>query len=338
MNSKWKLLFLAILCAPAWGQVSGLYNAEVVQYTLSDDPAKAAQKIGDGWLAFSMPALEGTHSPCCWSGRWGKVGQPGCSLDSRHTSYGSSSESPLVDNVAVFARLAAGQVRELRVFGEQCPVDGDGEKVTWLANAGESDALDWLSGVGAPGHNNGALYALALHESAAATRRLADLAQGADRETASEAIFWLGEARGKQGFEALARLLDELPRGEARNAIAFGLAMNDSAEAAALLTNIARHDEDDELRGQALFWMAQEYPVEAEAQLLAIVRGEADEEVLDEAIFAISQLPGSSGGQLLLEIARDENMPRKARREALFWLAQSDDEQVVDELARLLTR
>ncbi|MGD9021315.1 MAG: hypothetical protein PVF46_05915, partial [Lysobacterales bacterium] len=71
--------------------------------------------------------------------------------------------------------------------------------------------------------------------------------------------------------------------------------------------------------------------------LLEAVRGERDEEVLDEAIFAISQLPGKSGSRMLLDIARDADAPRDARRQALFWLAQSDDEEALEELAALLT-
>ncbi|MGD9021657.1 MAG: HEAT repeat domain-containing protein, partial [Lysobacterales bacterium] len=305
MNARWLAVLVTLLGSTAWAQVGELYNAEVTHYTRSDDPAEVAGKVEDGWLAFPMPVLEGTRSPCCWSGRWTTSGEPGCKLATRYTHYGSRSDSPLTDSVIVYARLRSGQVQKLRVFGEQCPVDGNGEKIMWLDNADQNDALAWLGSVAGFSRGDGAMYALALHASDGATRRLLALARDSDRDTASEAVFWLGEARGKQGFEALESLLDELPLGKTRREIAFGLAMNDSAEAAALLGAISRDDKDPELRGQALFWLAQEYPVETETLLLEAVRGERDEEVLDEAIFAISQLPGKSGSRMLLDIARD---------------------------------
>ncbi|MGD9265688.1 MAG: hypothetical protein PVJ71_07910, partial [Lysobacterales bacterium] len=65
---------------------------------------------------------------------------------------------------------------------------------------------------------------------------------------------------------------------------------------------------------------------------------ERDKGVLDEAIFAISQLPGKAGSDMLLDIARDGDAPRQARRQALFWLAQSDDDEAIEDLAALLSR
>jgi hypothetical protein len=41
---------------------------------------------------------------------------------------------------------------------------------------------------------------------------------------------------------------------------------------------------------------------------------------------------------MLLDIARDADAPRAARRQALFWLAQSDDDEAIEALAALLTR
>ena len=41
--------------------------------------------------------------------------------------------------------------------------------------------------------------------------------------------------------------------------------------------------------------------------------------------------------QLLLDLARG-HYPRSIRRDALFWLAQSDDEQALEALTQLLSR
>ena len=338
MNGKWLALALMVLGSTSWAQVGELYNAEITEYTRSGDPASAAARVEDGWLAFSMPVLEGTQSPCCWSGRWNGKGEVGCSLAAKHTSYGSRSDSPLTDTVNVYSRIDDGQVKKLRVFGPQCPVDGDGQKVTWLAATDQGDVLDWLQSLGESAKGDGALFALALHRSDDAAEHLYTLAKDARRDRGSEAVFWLGEARGEQGYGMLERLLDELPRGDTRREINFALAMNDSPEAAEKLFEISKTDKDPEQRGQALFWLAQEYPSRAAEWLLEVVQTERDDEVLEQAIFAISQLPSQDGSQMLLDIARDVDAPRQARRQALFWLAQSDDDEAIEGLAALLTR
>lgn len=48
MNAKWLAPVLLALCIPSWAQVGELYNAEVTEYTRSDDPASVAEKMEDG--------------------------------------------------------------------------------------------------------------------------------------------------------------------------------------------------------------------------------------------------------------------------------------------------
>ncbi len=87
-----------------------------------------------------------------------------------------------------------------------------------------------------------------------------------------------------------------------------------------------------------MFWLAQEYPQQAQGWLLEVIKTEQDEDVLEQAVFAISQLPDDSGDKILLDLARDDQTPREVRRQALFWLANSDNDSSVAALAELLTR
>ena len=155
------------------------------------------------WLAFSLPVLAGTHSPCCWKGKWNGMGEAGCSLESRHQSYGTRSDSPLTENVLVFSQVRNGQVQNIRVVGESCPVDGGGAQVNWIASVETADGLDWLEQVARSGQGDSALFALALHRSPDAGQRLFSLAKETDGDLSEEAIFWLGESRGEEGFKLL---------------------------------------------------------------------------------------------------------------------------------------
>lgn len=341
MRSKWMIPALLLISVNGWAQAGALYNAKVSESTSITDPVKALRAAEGHWLAFSVPVLADTRSPCCWTGKWNGMGEVGCSLETSHQSYGTRSDSPVVENIIVFSRIDAGKAERMRVVGESCPVDGDGRQVTWIGSVDDTAALDWLETAARSDRGSKtdpALMAIALHQSPRAGQRLHSLAKETRGDLAEEAIFWLGESRGEQGFGILEQLLSELPKGNTRREINFALAQNKTPGAADLLFEISKSDPDPEQRGEAMFWLAQGYPREAQDWLLEVIRTERNTGVLDEAVFAISQLPDANGDRLLLDLARDASTPRAVRRQALFWLAQSDNDASVAALTELLTR
>lgn len=342
MKTKWLSLTLLMLSSYSWAQVGGLFNAEVSGDTTVSNPAKVMKAAEGQWLAFSLPALAGTRSPCCWQGKWNGTGEAGCSLQTSHQSYGTRSDSPLAENVIVFSQLRDGQVQSIRVVGESCPVDAGGARVTWIGSVDETEGLDWLEAVARLDQDDSVggsiLFALALHRSPEAGHRLYSLARNVEADLSEEAIFWLGESRGEQGFRLLKKLLAELPEGDERRAINFALAQNNTDEAAALLFEISKSDSDSEQRGEAMFWLAEGYPQKAQGWLFEVLETEQDEDVLEHAVFAVSQLPDGAGDKALLELAQNTKASRAVRRQAIFWLAQSDDDSSVAALTELLTR
>jgi len=342
MKIKWLSLALVILSSHSWAQAGALFNAEVSENTSVTNPEKMMKATEGQWLAFSLPALADTHSPCCWKGRWNGMGESGCSLESRHQSFGTRSDAPLTDKVIVFSEIREGQIHELRVVGESCPVDANGAQVTWIGSVDDTAGLDWLENAARSDRDDSvggsALFAMALHRNPDAGQRLYALAKDVDGDLSGEAIFWLGESRGENGFMLLKRLLAELPRGDRRREINFALSQNNSSGAADLLFEISKSDPDPEQRGQAMFWLAEAYPQRAQGWLLEVLDKETDEDVLEQAVFAISQLPDGMGDQVLLDLARNDQAPRAVRRQAIFWLAQSDNDSSVAALTELLTR
>lgn len=345
MRAQWTTLLLALFAGAASAQVGGLVDAEVSERLSFSDPAQAVQETAGDWIAFSMPVLLGTRQPCCWKGQWNSssngIQEVGCSLQQQLQSYGTHSDSPVAENVIVYASVSKGAVESLRVMGEQCPVIGAGASVSWIGSVDEDAGLDWLNALARNSANDSvagtALYAMALHESDKATDRLTKMAKETGGEQQNEAIFWLGDARGTDGFNALQHLLAELPPADARREINFALSMNGSAAAIDLLSEISRKDRDPEQRGGALFWLANEFPAQAPDLLLQAIDSEQDEEVLEQAVFAVSQLPDDTATTMLLQLARDEQKPREVRRQALFWLANSDDDKAIAALVELLT-
>lgn len=78
-------------------------------------------------------------------------------------------------------------------------------------------------------------------------------------------------------------------------------------------------------RKSAVFWLGQAAGEAATGGLTEVVEDESgDLEIRKTAVFALSQRPGRQGVPALIEIARD-NPNLVLRRQAFFWLAQSDD-------------
>jgi len=338
MNTRLIGLALLVLGTQCWAQVGGLYNADVTEKTSVSDPARIIKALEGQWLAFNIPAMDGMTSPCCWKGKWNGVGEAGCSLDSDHQSYGSRSDAPVDNNVIVLSRIVGGKVVDMRVVGESCPVDAAGARVTWIGDVVETDGLDWLEHVARSDQDHAALHAMAVHRGKEAGQRLFKLAKNNDGDLSGDAIFWLGHSRGQQGYSLLKTLLAELPNGENRRQINFALSQNSSPEAVQLLHEISQSDNDPEQRGEAMFWLSQEHPARAREWLIELLETEQDSDVLEMAVFAISQLPDGDGDALLLELAKDTRQPRSVRKQAIFWLAQSESDDSVALLSKLLTK
>ncbi len=76
-------------------------------------------------------------------------------------------------------------------------------------------------------------------------------------------------------------------------------------------------------------------PVAGVAQLVG--DDAVEREVRKSAIFALSQRPRDEGIPALITIARSHRDPA-LRRDAIFWLAQSNDPRAVDLLEELLRK
>ena len=135
----------------------------------------------------------------------------------------------------------------------------------------------------------------------------------------------------------LEKLLAKLPHGDTRRHINFALSQNDSEEAAEVLMKVSRTDADRKQRADALFWLAQSYPDQAQPWLMEILAGDQPDEILERAVFAVSQLPGEEADEMLLKLAKDPHYSRAIRRQAIFWLAQSDNDESIAKLSGLLS-
>jgi len=91
------------------------------------------------------------------------------------------------------------------------------------------------------------------------------------------------------------------------------------------------------VRGQVLFWLAQKAGKKAASTISGAIENDPDTEVKKKAVFALSQMPKDEGVPKLIEVARS-NRNAEVRKQAMFWLGQSNDPRAVDFFERVLSK
>jgi uncharacterized protein with PIN domain len=139
--------------------------------------------------------------------------------------------------------------------------------------------------------------------------------------------------------EAVDFLLGDVVRGggkAAQNAI-FPATIADSVTVWPRLLTIARDDDIERgARKQAVFWVGQAAGEKAAEGLREVVgESKLDREVRLSAVFALSQ-HREGGVPALIDIAKSSK-DAEVRKQAIFWLGQSNDKRALDYFEKILT-
>jgi len=148
----------------------------------------------------------------------------------------------------------------------------------------------------------------------------------------------LGDVSAAGAADYLVSLANTLPGKAGRHAI-FPATIADSAEIWPALLRLAKNEERPrETRKQAVFWLGQAAGEAATSGLDSLSRdSNVDREVQKQVVFALSQRPRDEGIPILIRVARTHPDP-EVRRQAVFWLGQSNDSRAIALFEELLTK
>ena len=148
----------------------------------------------------------------------------------------------------------------------------------------------------------------------------------------------LGMVAAPEAARYLLSLASTLSGEAAEDAIAPA-AFADSIEVWPDLLDLAKNaTRPRDVRRQAVFWVGQAAGEVVAGDLEDLAVDDAiDRDVRESAVFALSQLDNESGVPALIRIVR-EHSDSHIRRQAVFWLGQSDDPRAVELFEELLTR
>ena len=330
---------------------SAIVNAHLTTRSGAGDLYRAFQSIVSGqqqpaWIGYRVPATPGEHHSCDYMN-----GMPTRSyLEGRPRTEDRTEGAKRVElessrPLLVLYRVNQAKVHKVRIFSEDCEIDAGGLPVFWLTDVNPDQSVSLLAGFvrSAPEPEarrsrnadtelspDGAMTALALHATPAATRALTEfVGTKQPLNIRKRAAFWLGAARGREGFEVLRRMADATGDDAAfRKELVFPVSISHEPEAVDILLRMAKNDSSHEVRQQALFWVGQKAGAKAASFLSDVVRNDPDTELKKRAVFSLSQLPKDEGVPRLIDVART-NSNAEVRKQAMFWLGQSGDARAI---------
>jgi hypothetical protein len=296
----------------------------------------AAQKT-PAWLGYEVPAA-GHREMCCFDSMGDAGGTEvagGCRIED-HGSFTMRDAERFAtldeDTAVVLLRADQGRIGRVRVLSRGCGIDAAGRTLTWLDGVQPAESLGLLASLvsardeeGGEKRADAALMAIAVHEGTAADDVLERfLDAGQPERTRKKAAFWMGNLRGRRGYEALNRLVRNDPSDKVREHGVFALTQSEVPEALDAMIHVARQDPSAHVRGQALFWLGQKAGRKAVSAITRSLEDDPETEVKKKAVFALSQLPREEGVPLLIQVAKTNRNP-EVRKQAMFWLGQSGD-------------
>lgn len=305
------------------------------------------------WIAWAVPTTEANM--CCFEsvakGEARNWCCGGCRLEGKGAFTGAvkpsgpvALEGPKVMHVLV--RVHGGRVSRVEAYSASCALDAGGLPVHWLDDVRVTESVALLAGLAATPpslpaapsfEGEHAVMALAHHDDPTVDPALERVASVGPLESRKQAVFWMGQARGRRGYESLVRILRNEKDGQLREHAVFSLSQSEEPEALEAMIATAKHDRSSEVRGQALFWLSQKAGTRAAAAITDAIRDDPETEVKEKAVFALSQLPPEQGVPQLIRLAKTNRNP-VVREKAIFWLGQSEDPRALTFFEEVLTR
>jgi HEAT repeat protein len=294
-----------------------------------------AAQSSPAWIGYAVPVVPGERQICGWDN------------NHREPSRQMSLEGPT--SLFVLYRVERNEIGKVRISTPDCRIDAGGLQVTWLTGVNPEQSVRYLQAIATSAPDaaakardrfrDSAVSAIALHNHSAADTALDTIAAPNQPENLRrKAVFWLGVARGRRGYEKLVDILRSDPSDKVREHAIFAMTQSKEPQAIPTIIRVAKEDKSARVRGQALFWLAQSAQKQLASEAITnAIENDPDTEVKRKAVFALSQLPNGEGVTKLIEVAKN-NRNAAVRKQAIFWIGQSKDPRALEFIEQVLTR
>jgi hypothetical protein len=258
-------LVALLLAALSFGQTESpnVVNARFETRAFSGDLSSQLKSSAPAWFGYAIKVKRGDHDSCCWN----QQGR-GCGLEENRTSAEVAPRStkpiPLegTDTIALLFRVESNQLKKIRIFALDCPLDAGGLPFTWITGVPAAQSADLLRNSihqdATKNVSNEAILALSMQDDPVAENALMQLAKSdPSPHIREQALFWLAH---KAGARATATITDAIlndPDTNVKKRAVFALSQLPKDEGVPKLIQIARTQRNPEVRKQAFFWLGQ---------------------------------------------------------------------------------
>jgi len=336
---------IVLLAATALAQQPRIVHGTVTSVAASGDLGAQIRGARTKYVGYAVPEVEGERVMCCFD-YFGDIRSGGkCSLDRDGSSFTNDDHEdlhPVSGPFAILYRLENGEIARVRSYSIECVLDAGGTAVTWIEGVDPRKSVAFIvSLLDRPGHHSDYLVStLAMHADPLATTELERMLRSTDAsdETRGHAAFWLGQTRGRRGFEdvlAIARSQSASQR--LREKAVFAISQSSEPDAVDELIKLAKNDPVAHVRGQALFWLSQKAGKKAAGAVRESIDDDPDKGVREKAVFAVSQLPDDQSIPMLTELMKTNRDPG-VRKKAAFWLGQKHDPRALAAIEDILRK
>ena len=315
--------FLWVMAAllPIWAQPKLLVNAKLDTRSAASGleqtfrPLVAAQPQ-PAWIAYSVPTnrvnLGCDYVRDGWS-------QPGV----------IHLEPP--DHAVILFRVDAGAVERIRTLSPDCEIDAGDLPVHWLADVKPAESVALLDTFATQRERfmDGAMSAIAAHADAAADAALERfLAPSQPEFVRLRVVNWLGNMRGRRGFDMLKNVIAGDPSDRVRERAIATLGNRKEPGALDLLMSIARKDGNPRMRMQALSALDRHSGAKVLGTLKEAIESDPEPQVKRRAVGTLGSMPDGEGVPLLIQLAKATS-DTDVRKQAMNSLGQSRDGRAI---------
>jgi hypothetical protein len=244
------------------------------------------------------------------------------------------------DHAVILFRVDGGAVERIRTLSPDCEIDAGDLPVHWLTDVkpAESVALLDTFGAGREGTMGGALAAIAVHADPAADAALLRyLASSQPESVRLRVVSWLGNMRGRRGFDMLRNVIAGDPTDRVRERAVSVLGNSREPEALDLLTSTARKDASPRMRMQALSALHRHSGAKVLGTLKEAIESDPDPQVRRRAVGALASIPDGEGIPLLIQLAK-ATADNEVRKQAMSSLGQSRDGRAISFFEEVLKK
>ena len=235
------------------------------------------------------------------------------------------------DHAVILFRVDGGVVERIRTLSPDCEIDAGDLPVHWLSDVKPAESVALLDTFATQRERlmDGAMSAITAHADAAADAALERfLAPGQPESVRLRVVNWLGNMRGRRGFDMLKNAIAGDPSDRVRERAISTLGNSKEPAALDLLMSIARKDASPRMRMEALSALHRHSGAKVLGTLKEAIESDPEPQVQRRAVSALGSMPDGEGVPLLIQLAKATS-DTDVRKQAMSSLGQSRDGRAI---------